>query len=143
MQLSRYLPMRPAQPQLGMFIVRLVVGSTFVLHGGQKVFGWFGGPGLDGYIDYVTSMGAAPFWGYLSAFGEFFGGLMVLIGIAAELGALIIALDMLWAIFMVHWPHGYFIQDHGFEYPLNLLLLCLALIFGGCGKYYYLCKRCG
>jgi putative oxidoreductase len=120
--------------ELALFLVRLVVGSVFVLHGGQKVFGWLGGPGLTGFVTWLGTLGVPAWLGYVAAFVELVGGCMVLFGIAAEIGALFLAIQMAVAIYLVHWPHGYFVQNNGFEYPLSLIVLCLAIIVGGAGK---------
>lgn len=117
-----------------MLIIRIVVGSTFILHGGQKLFGWLGGSGMHGWLGYLATLGITmPIIGYLAAIFEFVGGLMVLTGIGAELGALMILITMLAAIYLVH-SHGYFLPN-GMEYALNLALLCVAIIFGGTGSY--------
>ena len=119
---------------IAMLIIRLVVGSTFILHGGQKLFGWLGGPGMQGWLGYLATLGiTSHIIGYLAAAFEFVGGVMVLTGIGAELGAVMILVNMLAAICLVH-SHGYFLPN-GMEYALNLALLSLAIIFGGTGSY--------
>lgn len=121
--------------QLALFIVRMVVGSIGVLHGSQKVLGLFGGPGLAGFAAWLATLGVPAWLAYVGAFGEFIGGLMIMLGIATELGAAILAVDMLFAIYLVHWGHGYFLQNNGSEYALNIIILCIALIIGGPGCY--------
>lgn len=121
---------------LALFIVRLVVGSVFILHGSQKVFGLFGGPGLEGFAKWLSTLGIPAVLAYAGAFIELLGGIAILFGIAAQVGAIAVAADMLVAIYLVHWSHGYFIQNNGFEYALNLILLCVAIIIGGPGLYY-------
>lgn len=116
--------------EIALLIVRMVVGSVFVLHGSQKVFGWFGGPGLNGFASWLGTLGIPAWLAYVSAFSELIGGLMILVGFMAPLAAFFLAINMLVAIYLVHLPHGYFTQNNGFEYPLNLLFLCLAIIFG-------------
>lgn len=119
---------------IAMLLIRIVVGSTFILHGSQKLFGWFGGPGIHGWLGYLATLGVTHHViGYLAAAFEFFGGIMVLTGIGAELGAAMILINMLVAICLVH-SSGYFLPK-GMEYALNLALLCLAIIFGGTGSY--------
>ena len=65
--------------------------------------------------------------------GKIGPGLLVLLGIATELGALLIVPVMLVAVLKVHFGNGYFLPS-GAEYSLNLLLICIALILGGPGK---------
>lgn len=117
-----------------LWILRLVLGSVFFLHGAQKLFGWFGGPGMNGFINWIGTLGVNSFFAHLAAMAEFIGGCLMLLGIATELGALMISPVMIGAIYLVHLPHGYFIQNNGFEYTLNLILLALAVIIGGPGK---------
>lgn len=118
-----------------LFILRLLVGVIFIAHGGQKLFGWFGGPGVDGYINYLASMSVPEWMAYCSIFGEFFAGIMVLLGVATELGAMAIVGNMLGAIYLVHWPHGFFIQNGGYEYALCLMELAVILVVFGPGEY--------
>lgn len=120
---------------LALLIVRLIVGTVFILHGGQKVLGWFGGHGLEGHIAFIQSLGMPRIAGYVSAYAEFIGGIIVFLGIATEAGAALLMIEMIVAIATVHWRSGFFIQNNGYEYALNLALLCLALIVGGPGIF--------
>jgi putative oxidoreductase len=122
-------------PQLAMFIIRMTVGSVFVLHGGQKLFGWFAGEGFASSLQWLLSLGVPTWLGTLGVISEFIAGLFVLLGVATELGAFVLIVDMLFGIYLIHWSHGYFIQNNGFEYPLNLIFLCVALIVGGPGSF--------
>lgn len=126
-----------------LLLVRLVTGITFFLHGGQKLFGWFGGPGLKGFIQWTVLHHLHPALGYLAAGAELVGGFLMVLGICAELGALIAIPVMVGAILKIHWVNGYFshwalgkFNSHGgYEYPINLILLCVAIIIGGPGAY--------
>jgi putative oxidoreductase len=125
---------RIKQMSLGLLIVRLALGSIFFLHGAQKVLGWFGGPGLQGFVAWTSTLGIPTPLGYLAAFAEFIGGILLFTGIAAELGALMVIPVMIGAVFAVHWSHGYFAQNGGFEYPFNLIIFALAIMVGGPGS---------
>jgi putative oxidoreductase len=118
----------------GLTIVRVTLGTIFIAHGSQKVFGWFGGPGLESFVGWASSFGIPGWLGYLAAFAELIGGCLLLTGIAAEIGALLVIPVMIGAVVIVHWKQGYFAQNGGFEYPLNLLLFALAIVVGGPGK---------
>ncbi len=129
----------PDRTQLGIFIVRIMLGIIFIAHGCQKVLGLFGGPGLEGFAQWSATMNIPAYLAYLGAFCELIGGIMLFLGIATELGALIIIPVMLGAVWFVHWNHGFFAQNGGFEYPLSLAIFLLAIVIGGPGKWYLWC----
>ena len=101
----------------------------------KKFFGGLAVLRLHGFVAWITSLGVPQFLAYLAAFAEFTGGCLMFLGIATELGALLTIPVMIGAVIVVHWPHGYFVQNHGFEYPLNLIFFALAVIIGGPGKF--------
>jgi len=117
--------------------VRLALGSIFIAHGGQKLFGLWGGPGIQGFGMYLDGLGLKPgfVFALLAGCAEFFGGLMVLLGIYARWGALFISVVMGVAVATVHWKNGFFLMNQGYEYNVALLGLALALVFGGSGKF--------
>ena len=117
-------------------VIRLALGVIFVAHGGQKLFGLWGGPGLQGFAGYLGSIGVQPALplAFLSAAGEFFGGAAVLLGVLARWGAFILIVDMIVAVATVHWAHGFFIMNQGYEYNVALIGMSLAILFNGSGK---------
>lgn len=121
------------QRGIALALVRITLGSIFFLHGAQKVFGWFGGSGLKGFVAWSSTIGIPSWLAYVAAFAELFGGILLFTGVAAEIGALLSIGVMVGAVVAVHWSHGYFAQAGGFEYPLNLILFSLAVILGGPG----------
>lgn len=122
---------------LGLLIVRLLIGGLFVGHGAQKVFGLFGGPGLDGTTGWLGSIGFRParFWAYLAGFGEFGGGTLLALGLLNPLGPLAIIGAMLIAIIKVHSPNGLWVTKGGIEYPLVLAVLSGIVGLLGSGRY--------
>jgi putative oxidoreductase len=120
----------------GLLFLRLVLGIIFVAHGSQKVFGAFHGPGLAGTVAFMGHMGIPAPLAYLASFTELLGGLAVIIGLLSRLAALGLAIDMLVAIFLVHLPNGFFGQPNkpGFEFPLAMFGMALALLFTGPGR---------
>lgn len=124
-----------------LLIVRLSLGVIFFAHGAQKLFGWFGGPGLKGTIGYFqSSLNVPPALTVLAALTECFGGVAVFAGVLTRLAALGLIVVMLIAIAKVHWPHGFFLnfslqpgKGHGFEYNFALIGMALALLVGGGG----------
>src|SRR5687767_8728420 len=119
---------------VGLFILRLALGIIFIAHGGQKMFGWFGGRGLEATVTGFTGMGIPAALGYLAAFTEFFGGVAVVIGLLSRLAALGLTVTMAVAIAMVHGKNGFFLADKGFEYNLALIAMALAVAIAGPGR---------
>lgn len=114
--------------------LRLVLGVTMTAHGAQKLFGWFGGYGLSGTAGFFADkLGLTPgiFWATLAGSGEFFGGLLLILGLGTRLAALNTAVVMLVAIVTVH-GSGFF-APAGMEFPLSLLAMSLALVISGGG----------
>jgi putative oxidoreductase len=116
--------------------LRVPVGIIFVAHGAQKLFGWFGGYGLDGTGQWMASIGLNP--GYLMALlaggAEFFGGLALILGVLVRPAAAVLAFTMVVAIFAVHFEHGLFLSNNGYEFGLALLAASVALALGGAGR---------
>ena len=121
---------------LATFLVRLVVGVIFAAHGAQKLFGAFGGHGLQSTAEGFAQMGFVPgiFWGALVGGTEFFGGLGLVAGLLTRLSALGLAITMAVAVLKVHWANG-LIGQGGFEYPLTLLVVNVALLMRGGGPW--------
>jgi len=121
----------------GALALRVPVGIIFAAHGAQKLFGWFGGYGLEGTGQFFGSLGLNP--GYLMALlagaVEFFGGLALVFGLLVRPAAAALAFAMLIAIFAVHFSKGFFLDKGGYEYALALLAASLALLFSGGGRY--------
>ncbi|NOY61634.1 MAG: DoxX family protein [Gammaproteobacteria bacterium] len=125
-----------SQAQWGSTVLRIPLGIIFIAHGGQKLFGLFGGYGLEGTGQWMDSIGLSP--GYLMALlaggAEFFGGVALLLGFLTRIAALLLASTMLVAIFAVHIGNGLFMSDSGYEFGLSLLAGSLALLILGGGK---------
>ena len=122
---------------LGSLALRIPVGIVLLAHGAQKLFGWFGGYGLEGTGQWMASIGLVP--GYLMALlagsAEFFGGIALILGLLTRPAAAISAFTMLVAIFAVHISHGLFISNNGYEFALTLFAATLALAIQGGGSY--------
>ena len=115
--------------------IRLGLGVVMLAHGSQKVLGSFGGPGFNTFISGNTPFSfMRPTWLWLAAaaFAEFLGGVLVIIGLFTRVSAFLIACVMLTAVVGVHWPN-FFSSNRGYEYPLVLLAMCLALLISGGG----------
>lgn len=120
---------------LAALVLRIPVGIIFAAHGAQKLFGSFGGHGLEGTGQWMASIGLEP--GYLMALlaggAEFFGGLALLAGLLVRPAAAVLAVTMLVAIFTVHIGNGLFMSNGGYEFGLALLAITVALVFSGGG----------
>jgi putative oxidoreductase len=114
--------------------LRLVLGLVMAGHGAQKLFGWFGGYGLESTAGFFAEkLGLTPglFWASLAAGGELFGGLLLIVGLATRLAAVNTAVIMLVAILTVH--NSAFFLPAGMEFALSLLAMSIALIISGGG----------
>ncbi|AYC32665.1 DoxX family protein [Pseudomonas cavernae] len=124
------------QAGYGITLLRVVTGLTFAAHGSQKLFSWFGGHGLAGVGQWMESIGLTP--GYLMALlagsAEFFGGMALVLGLLVRPAALALIVNMVVAIFAVHWVNGFFITENGYEYAMILGLISAVLLIEGAGK---------
>lgn len=125
--------MTPAD--LGLLVLRLVVGLIFAAHGAQKVLGWWGGPGLSGWIAAMTRMGLRPagLWALVSALTELVGGLLLALGGATPLVAPLLVGQSLVIVVRGHWSRGFWNRDGGIEFPLALLGGSVAILGVGPG----------
>ncbi|WP_456071350.1 DoxX family protein [Ferrimonas aestuarii] len=116
-------------------VLRVPLGVILAAHGSQKLFGWFGGYGLEATGQWMASVGFAP--GYLMALmagsAEFFGGLALILGLLTRPAAAVAAFTMLMAM-TVHLGNGLFVSNNGYEFALILLAASLSLVFSGGGK---------
>ena len=117
-------------------LLRVPVGIILAAHGAQKLFGWFGGYGLEGTGQWMGSIGLEPgyFMALLAGSGEFFGGLMLALGFLTRLGAALNVVAMAVALFWVHFANGLFLSNNGYEYALALLAATASLLVMGGGK---------
>jgi putative oxidoreductase len=121
----------------GLLLLRLVVGTTLGLHGAQKLFGWFSGPGLAKVRHGFAQQGYKPveFWVGLVILGEVGGALSLVFGLLTPLGAAGVFGAMFMAMFKHHWKNGFFASKGGYEYTLVLLVVSVALGIMGPGRY--------
>jgi putative oxidoreductase len=122
---------------LGLLILRVLVGLLFVGHGAQKAFGLFGGHGLKATTGWLASLGLKPasIWGLMAGWSELGGGVLLTLGLLSPLGSLGIIGAMLIAIRLVHWSNGLWGTNGGYEYPLVLLVISAVLGLLGPGAY--------
>ncbi len=122
---------------LGMLALRLVGGLLLAAHGAQKLFGWWDGPGLQGFAGAVENMGMKPgrLWAPAAGLAEFGGGLLTALGLLNPLGPLGAIAAMIVATRKAHWGKPVFAMKGGAELPLTNIALALAVAVEGPGRY--------
>ena len=115
------------------FVLRLVLGTIMAGHGAKKLFGWFGGDGFEATINGFRQMGFQPpaLWAGLAAGGEFFGGILLILGLGTRLAALNTAIIMAVAAWTAH--RTAFFLPAGAEFTLILFAAALVLLETGGG----------
>ena len=116
-------------------LVRFMAGIFLVPHGAQKLFGWFGGGGLEGMAGWFAEIGLEPAMALATLVGatEFFGGLLIAIGLFTRPAAAAAFILLAVATFSVHMPNGFFNTNGGYEYAMLWGFLMLAIVFRGGG----------
>jgi putative oxidoreductase len=123
--------------EIGLLVLRLVVGLAFAAHGAQKLFGAFGGAGIDGTGALFEQLGLRPGRLHARAAGvcEFAGGLLIAVGLLTPFAAAALIGVMTAAVLTVHARNGFFVTNNGFEYSLTLAAAVFALAGVGAGRW--------
>lgn len=125
----------------GLLLMRGILGVVFIAHGGGKLFGWFGGKGMDPVIGMVGNLGLPGnipphYLAYAAAISEFGGGILLILGLLTRLAAIALVITMAVAVWKVH-IGGFFLNSNppagGMEYALTLGIVALGLVFTGAG----------
>ena len=119
-------------------ILRLLLAVIFCVHGGQKTLGWMGGAGWSGTLAQWTDPHGLNLSYPLAMAGivaEVAGAAGMLLGFLTRLAALAILCVMAMAIVTVHWHAGFLAAKGGYEYPLSLGIVALALLYAGGGRW--------
>ena len=118
---------------IGLLILRLTIGLTLAAHGIQKLFGWFGGPGIDAVGQLFASLGFQPGRRHalIASLAETGGGTLLALGLLTPLAAAVLCSVMLVAAVSVHVKKGFFVTSGGYEYTLVLGVAALTLAFTG------------
>lgn len=113
---------------------RIILGLVFLFHGGQKMFGWFGGAGLDATAQFMNiNLDIPVFMGYMAAMTEFFGAVFLLLGLFTRISAFGLGITMFVAIITAH-PDAFLLSEGGMEYSLTLLFMSITAFILGPGK---------
>jgi putative oxidoreductase len=123
--------------ELGLLLIHVLVGALVAGHGAQKLFGAFSGPGLEGFGGFLTSLGLGPTRPLALAAGatELAGGVLLALGLATPLAALLIVSVMLVAARTAHAGKGLWASDGGWELPLINAAVAVGLAFNGAGSW--------
>ena len=121
----------------GLLIIRLALGLILFAHGSQKLFGWFGGYGLDGTGGFFESIGHRPGrqMAMLAGLSEAVGGLLLVLGLFAPLAAAMVIGTMIVASVSVHAAQGFWATNGGYELPFTNALVATGLAFTGAGPW--------
>ena len=112
-----------------LLVMRLALGAIMIAHGYKKVFG-----GFHGHQQMVAGLGIPAWMAYLSTGTEFFGGIAIVLGLFTQFFSLAFFIEMLVAIWKVHWRHGLTAQG-GFEFPMACATIAFALLCFGAGPF--------
>jgi len=126
---------QPAPTDFALLLIRLIVGVVFIFHGSQKVFGAFGGPGIEGFAGFLQSLNVPmpTLSAWMAALAELLGGASILLGLGLRVMAIPVVITMVVAILKVH-PDAFSGQG-GMEYPLTLGITVAALAIAGSGRF--------
>ena len=114
-----------------MFLVRLAAGVILFAAGAGKVFGWFGGFGLDATVKmFVEHMRIPAILAYMCCFAELIGGFFLIIGFLTRPAAFVLTINMIVAT-AVTLPNGFMSPSGGAAFPLTVLLCCAAVLIAG------------
>lgn len=123
-------------------ILRVLLGIVFFPHGAQKVFGWFGGGGFSGTMTSFTEhLGIPAFFAFLAILAESLGSVALITGALTRIAAFGITCNMVVAVYMLHFKHGFFMnwfgkqQGEGFEYHILVIAITIALMIRGGGRW--------
>jgi putative oxidoreductase len=120
---------------LGLLVLHVVVGLLLFGHGAQKLWGWFGGRGVEGAGAFMETLGLRPgrLHAMLGGLGEVVGGGLIALGLLTPLGSALVIAVMVTAVITAHWSTGLWAQNGGFEYPLTNIAIVFALAAVGSG----------
>ncbi|HEX3910993.1 MAG TPA: DoxX family protein [Solirubrobacteraceae bacterium] len=121
--------------KIGRLLLRTAVGGFFIGHGTQKLFGWFGGNGLQATAKGFEALGLHPAKPNAVAAGaaEAGGGALMLAGLETPVAAAVLTATMLTAIKTVHFKNGPWATNGGYEYNAVLIAAALAIAEVGPG----------
>ena len=135
--MSNSLAFETTAVSLGLLALRIVVGLAMAAHGSQKIFGWFGGYGLDGTGGFFESLGFRPgrTFALMAGGTEFLSGLLIAFGFLGPIGPALMLSVMIVAALTVHLKNGFFAASNGVELNVLFGIAAVALAFTGFGAF--------
>ena len=125
-----------------MLVLRVMLGIVFYFHGMQKLTTMYGGYGFTGTLEFFTTkLGIPAFFAFLAIMAEGLGWAGLIAGFLTRIAALGITVNMIVAVYMLHWQNGIFMnwfgnqKGEGFEYHLLVIAIGIALMIKGGGKW--------
>jgi putative oxidoreductase len=122
-------------PDLGLLLIRIGIAAVGVFHGGQKIFGWWGGGSVAKFAENLTGMNVpmptASAW--MAALSEFAGGILIGLGLFSRVAAFFLGFTMLVAWGMAH--KFTFVKPAGNDFPFLIMMVAAGLILTGPGKF--------
>lgn len=116
-------------PDIAKLALRVALGVVFIVAGWMKI------SNMEFVVTMFGTVGIPAAFAYIVSYGEFIAGIALLLGVFAMYAASFVAVVMLVATFMVHWPNGFSLANGGYEYNFVLLLVALAVVMLGAGRY--------
>jgi putative oxidoreductase len=127
---------------LSLLIIRVTLGAVIFAHGAQKMFGWFGGYGFEGTMNYFTGTVGVPYLvGLLVILGESFGALALMLGLFGRFMGVSMFIIMFGALYFDHAQHGFYMnwfgnqKGEGYEFDILTFGLSLAVVINGSGVF--------
>src|SRR5688572_16948712 len=122
---------------IGLLLARVVIGLVMAAHGAQKLFGWFGGYGLNKTGEFFGHLGFRPgrTFAALASLTEITSGLLIAFGFLGPVGPALMISVMIVAAITVHWEHGLFAANNGIEVPLLYATAAIGFALAGFGQY--------
>lgn len=118
---------------IALLVARVLLGIIFIFHGWQKLH-TNGIAGTKAFFESVN-VPAPGFSAYFATWVELIGGIMLILGLALPIVAILLVIDMIGAIATVHWDLGFWNTDGGYEFPLALIAGLLAVGFANAGVF--------
>jgi putative oxidoreductase len=126
--MRRYLPLNL---DVALLVLRLTLAAVLLYHGLPKVMNFGATVGAFQSMNIPAPTVSAGF----AVLSEVVGGILILLGVAVDLAGILVIIDMLGAIFFVHWANGFDFTKGGWEHPFTVLAIALALALAGPGRY--------